>query len=81
MAKIIAKVEITTAKDGKSTTFHPGKEYSVSAAQLDGLVKDVHYTEVVESKESADTGKAGKVADTGKAGKVGTGTEGGSDEV
>lgn len=69
MPKIIPKFEIVTAKDGKSTTFNPGKECNATVAQLEGLVKDVHYTEVAESKEAATTGKGGK------------GSEGGSDEV
>ena len=62
MAKIKALVEITTAKDGKSTTFHPGKEYNATATQLEGLVKDLHYTEVAESKDEAATGKGAKGA-------------------
>ena len=69
MAKIKALVEITTAKDGKSTTFHPGKEYPATAAQLEGLVKDLHYVELTETKDLAPAGKGGKGAEGGKGGK------------
>jgi hypothetical protein len=70
MAKIKALVEIVTAKDGKSTTFAAGKEHSATAAQLEGLVKDVHYVELTESKDLAPAGKGGKGGEGGKEDEV-----------
>jgi len=69
MAKIKALVEIVTAKDGKSTTFAAGKEHTATAAQLEGLTKDVHYVELTESKEITPADKGGKGGKGGDGGK------------
>lgn len=66
MPKIKALVEIVTAKDGKPTTFAAGKEHPATAAQLEGLVKDVHYVEVAEAKEVAVADKGGKAGGKGE---------------
>lgn len=70
MAKIKALVEIVTAKDGKATTFAAGKEHNATAAQLEGLVKDVHYVELTEPKDVVPAGKGGKGGEGGKEDEV-----------